>query len=175
MEEPEHARMKRLAREPHRRLERAASPRASRDRRPARASIGCIADQRMADMGQGGRGSGACARFPAGTPQARQTPCRARRTLERRDSACARLARLAQHRHALAVERVAPEIALDQACALARRAPDDGVIARAPPCARRIAWRGSASRARSWRRQGRRSYPCRGGGRCRAAPRRRSL
>ena len=53
------------------------------------------------------------------------------RIAERLEHAIARarlLAAAAQHRHALAVEGVAADLALDHAVAGARRAPDHGVI-----------------------------------------------
>ncbi len=63
-----------------------------------------------------------------------------------------RLAAAAQHRHALAVERTAADLAFDHAVADRAGCPTPRRDRRARWCDWRIAWRGSPWRARSWRR-----------------------
>src|SRR5258706_5364852 len=97
-------------------------------RAAARAAIGRIADQRMTDMGQMDsdlmRASGL-------EPALEQRSERFLSRAELFDDRVARargLALAAQHGHAFAIERIAPEIALDDAGASARAAPDDSVV-----------------------------------------------
>src|SRR5262245_34619634 len=120
--------MQRLARELHRGLEGGLLLRAARYRCAARAPIGCIADQRMPDMREMDADLMRAPRLQPALEQRSERLVARPERFQRPIARACRLASLAQHRHALPVERVAPEIALDQTCALARRAPHDGVV-----------------------------------------------
>src|SRR5207244_2307427 len=100
--------------------------------RLAAASIGSIADQGMAEMGEMHPNLMRASGFEPALDKGRKGlffPFSAGGESLQHAVACARgLSLAAQHGHAFAVERIAPEIAFDESFPGARRAPHDRIV-----------------------------------------------
>ena len=138
---------------------RTTAPRAATACGAAPAAIRRIAQQWISDRRSDARGSGACARFRAGTARASRP-----RTVRARPHACARPCRLPPRPSTCVASDAGRSAHRWSSPARDRRAraPDT----RASPCAPRAGARGPCARAASWPPPSGRSCPCRAGARC---------
>ena len=123
--------------------------------RGAAGGPGHSADRRSGDGpdGSDAPGSGGCGPVSSRHSIRRgEGPRRVAESLQHAVAGAGQLAAAAQHRHALAVEGVAADLAFDHAFGRARARPRPRRDRRARWCGWRIAWPGWSWRARSWRR-----------------------
>src|SRR5262249_38796274 len=99
-----------------------------RPRRRAASAIGRISNERMPDMGEMHADLMCGSGFQAALDKGRKGLLPGSEAFLHPVARARRLALPAQHRHALAVERIAPEVAFDQPVAGARGAPYHRVI-----------------------------------------------
>ena len=133
-----------------------------------------IADQGMAQMGEMDADLVGAPGFQTAFDQGWQTAAPSGPNFSITSIAGARqLAAAAQHRHALAVEGTAADLAFDHAGGNRAGRPTPPRDRHARWYDWRIAWPGLSWRVRSWRQPEGPMCPCPGGARCRGAPRRR--
>ena len=97
-------------------------------REVARAAVGRVAEQRMAEMRQMHANLVRAAGFEPALEQARKRPLGITETLENPIVRPRTFSAASQDRHTFAVEGIAPNVALDHAFVQARRAPHDCMI-----------------------------------------------
>ena len=128
MLEPQKECMQCLARELPNGRESLFLPRCFRARDMARATVGRIADQRVAEMREMHTDLMRAAGFEPALKKARKRPFGIAEALKDTVVRSRVFSAAAQDRHALAVERIAPDVAFDHAFVQSRRAPHDGMI-----------------------------------------------